>query len=193
MPPATAAARTRRDSCDPKRTDGRHRKRMRRKGISRHPVMATVAAVVPIDSTSHPAASRPPTVEPRHTAPYQAYAPITARLDSNGANAGHANARCACSTPVKTTPTPYSGSCGANTRIIAAPNATRSASPEPSRSDMIGWANAATSAAAGTRISSAQVNRPEAARSARTGRRRASGPATNGTTTLDSAPPATIS
>jgi hypothetical protein len=126
------------------------------------------------------------------------YAPITTRLDTSGMIAGQAKRCCAWSTPDSTIPMPYRTSCGAKTTSRWAPRSTcalaRSWSTgEPISRETIGRANTATRTAVGIRAASAQVRSADAIRSMSARNPRASGPASSGTTTLASAPPATIS
>ena len=124
---------------------------------------------------------------------------MTTRLDSTGASAGAAKLRCDCSTPYRTTASPYSRICGANTMSIRVPRATMVAFGQPgvapSRTDITGRARMATTTLNGASSSTVQVS--SAAEVCRTSRRSAprplAGPASTGTTTAVSAPPMTMS
>jgi hypothetical protein len=113
-------------------------------------------------------------------------------LDSSGAITGQAKRWWACSTPVSTMPTPYSGNWGAKTRSMRVPTSWDSGGMFGS-SPTIGPASRATSTASGTSSSSVQVSSAEATASTRSRSPAATAPASSGTTRLASAPPATSS
>jgi len=124
---------------------------------------------------------------------------ITTMLESSGANAGQKNFCWAWSTPVRTTPMPYSTICGANTTRKYWPAATCAACAEASRPGLVGRAStigpasSATATEIGTRTASAHVSMAEEIRSTSLRRWAANGPARRGTTAPASAPPAATS
>ncbi len=86
---------------------------------------------------------------------------------------------------------PYSTSCGAKTRSIRVPTSIAS---EPSTiADTIGPANTPTAIASGVSTVTAHVSSADDVRSTVAVSRRLTAPDSSGTTTLASAPPATIS
>src|SRR6266540_6946664 len=103
--------------------------------------------------------------------------------------------------PYSTTASPYSTICGANTTSIWVATATISAfaePPGPSRAVATGPATSASATDGGTSTTIAQVSSADAVRlvsAAAAGSRpaRCAGPASTGTTTAVSAPPATMS
>src|SRR5690606_24037977 len=104
------------------------------------------------------------------------------------------NLRCACRVPAVTTAMPYSGICGRNSSSIDRPACAPASPPCPrSISSMTGPASTTPINATGT--SSSRVQPSSADTGARTcsGSPRCAAAAKSGTTTLASAPPATIS
>ena len=137
--------------------------------------------------------TQPVPCRPSASHPYAAYAPTTTTLDSSGASAGATNRRCACRTPARTMPTPYSTTCGANTTSIRVAEATWPAQSSGTNHPAMGPASTASRTASGSSASTAQVSSADAVRLASARSPHTSGAASRGMTVAASAPPATTS
>ncbi len=191
-----------------KRSAGRSCSRSRQAGTTAVTASAATPSVVPIDKVSSEPSGRPATLVvcclPSGT--NSTYAPITTTLDRIGASAGAANLRCACKIPYRTTASPYSRICGANTASIPDAIGSRSARGQPDAglagmsSEITGPAATARTRLAGARITTVQVSSADEIRltsaleSTPAGdAERSADPARIGITMAVSAPPRTMS
>src|SRR2546429_4928689 len=113
--PASARPPARRATPGGNRKTGRTRRCSRHAGTAPTTTRAAMPSVVPTDRTSSAVSGGLDSGRPWLSGTKARQVPMTTRLEMAGPRVGPANRRYACSSPYRTTESPYSRTCGANT------------------------------------------------------------------------------